>query len=206
MGFVSRVHISFPYTMCHAPRPGMKREGQSRLETSLHDPSPTPLYTSLHTQWQERHDSHNMVWSAGKTAAAGVGAFGSGRIVYGSAAGFGGSSSSGSCCAFATGLLDAPASGQPQRLRSSRLRVLQAGRRIELTMASAQVRQSHALRSLGAPRWRSVVLVPHPPTGWLRGQQRPHRLVTVTAAPRVSFVSPPFQCKPISAAEISCLR
>jgi len=106
----------------------------------------------------------------------------------------------------ATGLLDAPESGRPQRLRSSRLCALQPGRRIELRMASAQVRQSHALRSLGAPQWRRVVLVPHPPTGWLIRQRGPHRLITVTAALRAPFVLPLFQCGPLLAAEISCQR
>ena len=124
----------------------------------------------------------------------------------GSAAGFGGSSSAGSGCAVATGLYDAPASGRPQRLRASRLPVLQPGRRSELKMAAAQVPQSHALRSLGAPRWRCVLPVPHPPTGGLMRQRRPHRLVTVTAAPRAPFVLPPFQCWPLLAAEISCNR
>jgi len=128
---------------------------------------------------------------AGQKAADGAGEFGSGRVVYGSAAGFGGSSSAGSGCDVSAGLLDAPASDRPQRLGSSRLRVQQPGRRIELKMASAQLRQSHALRSLGAPRWRCVLLVPHPPTGWLMRQRRPHRLFTETAAPRAPFVPPP---------------
>jgi len=50
------------------------------------------------------------------------------------------------------------------------------------------------------------VLVPHPPTGGLTRQRRPHRLVTVAAAPRAPFVLPPFQCWPLLAAEISCMR
>jgi len=65
IGFVCRVYVPFPLTMCHAPRQGMKHEGQARLETSLHDPSQRPLYTSFDSPWHERHDRHDKVWSAG---------------------------------------------------------------------------------------------------------------------------------------------